>query len=297
MGRPKRHISVIVPVHNREHHIDSCIRSLIDQHHSGRYDVVIVDNNSTDGTVDRVLRYDKVKLLFELRQGSYAARNTGARFCEGDIVVFTDSDCSVLPDFLARISSIFEDPSVQIIKGRVCVRPNETAFHSYQQREYDRRINNDSHLFETNCVAIRRSTLLDLGLFDERLLSGGDTDLSTRAKDSGIYVKYDPEIVVYHHPRPTLGSYFRMNACRGRGRVALLRKYGRSVAAEVMDIRPYADIAYQVLRAGVFSSFGKRHDALWSFYRAIQISGYRLGALQESLIRSQDRILGIRVFK
>jgi hypothetical protein len=87
-------VSVVVPFYNAERSVEDCIAALRAQTLAPpRYEIIMVDNNSTDGSADLVRKYPDVRLLSEEKQGSYAARNRGVAAARGAIVAFTDADC------------------------------------------------------------------------------------------------------------------------------------------------------------------------------------------------------------
>ena len=108
MGIP--FISVVVPVLNGQATIKDCVKSLLSQSYpSARYEIIIVDNGSTDRTI-RILNscQNSLRLLRETKKGSYAARNTGISCAAGSIIAFTDSDCIADKDWLIHISKPFQ---------------------------------------------------------------------------------------------------------------------------------------------------------------------------------------------
>src|SRR5262245_56398582 len=84
-------VSVIVPVYNGAQSIGNCIESLLKQDYPN-YDIIVVNNNSTDNTVEIVRKYP-VRLVFCLERGPAAARNAGINTSTADIIAFTDADC------------------------------------------------------------------------------------------------------------------------------------------------------------------------------------------------------------
>ena len=85
-------ISVIVPVRNNEEMIGDCIESLLAQDYPKEdYEIIVVDNNSTDKTTDIIKKYP-VKYLHEEKTGRGIARNTAVKTAFGEIIAFTDSD-------------------------------------------------------------------------------------------------------------------------------------------------------------------------------------------------------------
>jgi cellulose synthase/poly-beta-1,6-N-acetylglucosamine synthase-like glycosyltransferase len=106
-------ISIIIPVYNGAHIISRLLDSIQQlDYPPDRYEVLVVDNNSTDDSEGAVAAYP-VKVLHERAvQSSYAARNLGIRQARGEILAFTDADCLVHPRWLRRLQAAFHDPAV-----------------------------------------------------------------------------------------------------------------------------------------------------------------------------------------
>lgn len=87
-------VSVIVPVWNDERRVVKCINALKNQQFVPEaYEIIIIDNGSTDRTFEEIQRIEGITVLQELQPGSYAARNKGLSAAKGHYVAFTDSDC------------------------------------------------------------------------------------------------------------------------------------------------------------------------------------------------------------
>ena len=86
--------SIIVPVYNLEKYIGECVESLGKQ--KGEIEIILVDNNSTDGSREVMEEYAKknkrIKLIEEKKWGAAAARNAGARVTTGEYLWFVDGD-------------------------------------------------------------------------------------------------------------------------------------------------------------------------------------------------------------
>lgn len=96
-------ISVVVPFYNAEKYIEKCAEALLTQSYpTTRYEIIMVDNNSTDRSVDLIKKYPRIKLLSQQKQGSYAARNQGVAASKGTILAFTDADCVPSSDWLQK---------------------------------------------------------------------------------------------------------------------------------------------------------------------------------------------------
>ena len=89
-------VSVVVPFFDSERHVAACVESLLGQEHvGGPFEIILVNNGSSDGSASVVSRYREVALLDEPAPGAYAARNTGIGRARAPIVAFTDADCVV----------------------------------------------------------------------------------------------------------------------------------------------------------------------------------------------------------
>lgn len=113
-------ISIITPVYNGAHTIGRLLDSIQQLDYPiDRYEVLVVDNNSSDNLEGVVAAYP-VKLLHERHtQSSYAARNLGVRRARGEILAFTDADCLVHPQWLCCLQAVFQDPAVGGAAGTI----------------------------------------------------------------------------------------------------------------------------------------------------------------------------------
>ena len=118
-------ISVVLSTYNRARVLPAALEGLLGQDlPPGRYEIVVVDNNSTDGTRKVVesfqARATNLRYVFEGRQGVAYGRNTGILAARAPLLAFTDDDVKVAPDWLRTILSVFAGhPDVAGIGGRV----------------------------------------------------------------------------------------------------------------------------------------------------------------------------------
>jgi glycosyltransferase involved in cell wall biosynthesis len=113
------YISVIVPIYNEERYIERCARSLVSQDYpKDRFEVLFVDNNSSDRSAEIARGIEGIRVLSESTQGDYAARNRGIAEARGEIFAFVDSDTAPLSDWLERIATAMRaDPQIGVIVG------------------------------------------------------------------------------------------------------------------------------------------------------------------------------------
>jgi len=116
-------VSVILPTYNRAALLRSAIEALLRQTApAGAYEIVAVDNNSTDGTADLLASLDdaRIRAVKEPRQGLSFARNAGLAAARGALIALTDDDVEVAPDWIDSIgSTMAAHPDVDAVGGRI----------------------------------------------------------------------------------------------------------------------------------------------------------------------------------
>lgn len=108
--KPRVAISIVIPAYNEERLIGRCLTSLKNQQFARPYEIIVVNNNSTDAT-EKIARSFGVKVIHELQQGVVFARQKGLLTARGEIVISGDSDCLYPPDWLQKIYAIFKQNS------------------------------------------------------------------------------------------------------------------------------------------------------------------------------------------
>jgi len=220
-------VSIIVPVHNAEKTIEKCLKSLTELHYLGEYQVILVNNRSTDGTVSLAKKYN-VKIIDASRlQNPYYARNVGIAQSHSQIVAFTDSDCIVGKKWIHFFATaMMRDPQVAGIGGQILHKTNNAMESIFAE------LGIGTHRFEgalpyliTANAVYRMEVLKEIGLFDETFFSGGDVDLSWRMIKKGYRLHYEPRAIVYHFPRKNVYSFFRQHYIYGLGQARLCFKH------------------------------------------------------------------------
>ncbi len=114
----KLKISVVIPAYNEEVLIVDCLEAIMAQSIQP-YEVIVVDNNSTDNTAEIAARYENVKVVGEKRQGIFFARNAGFNAATGDIIARTDADSQPAPNWLEVVTKYFENNDSAAVTGRL----------------------------------------------------------------------------------------------------------------------------------------------------------------------------------
>lgn len=124
-------VSIIVPVYNEEHHLKHCLDAIAQQTVKP-LEVIVVDNNCTDGSARLAKKYPFVRLIKESKQGLPFARNTAIAATKGEIIGKIDADSFIFPDWVERLQEDFSDPTVAGVTGMAYTNylPRITGPHS-----------------------------------------------------------------------------------------------------------------------------------------------------------------------
>jgi glycosyltransferase involved in cell wall biosynthesis len=210
--RPEKFVSVIIPVLNDSERLATCLEALENQTYPiARYEVIVVDNGS-DEDIDAVVeRFDIATAAFDRRVGSYAARNKGVSLARGEILAFTDSDCTPNPDWIEKgVQNLLTFPDVGFVGGKVEFlfkkqqRPNAYELYdsiaSFRQKD---NIENYNFSVTANLFTFK-SVFQHVGPFNDTLKSGGDREWGQRVHSSGYKLVYAENACVAHPARSTL---------------------------------------------------------------------------------------------
>lgn len=194
-------VSVIIPTFDRRSMVGDAVESVLKQSHS-RYELIVVDDGSQDGTVERLQRYgSRITVLSQPHRGVAAARNSGARWSGGGYLAFLDSDDLWHPNKLeTQISVMNRNPSVQICQTeeiwvRNGVRVNPKKRHHKPSGDIFR-ASLDLCLVSPSAVMMTRELFMRLGGFDETFDVCEDYDLWLRiAVDTPVLLIPEPLVV------------------------------------------------------------------------------------------------------
>lgn len=196
-------VSVIIPAYNAERFIADAIDSAIQQTHPP-LEILVVDDGSTDGTVDVVRRYgERIRLLQQANRGPAAARNLGLAHARGAYVAFLDADdIWTLRNLELQTASLDGQPGCVLAYGRIRqfvgepadeLRQSDPAPDAWPEGDVEEALIHDT-IWATCAVVARRRVLSQLGGFDEGLRVGEDYDLWLRCAAIGS-VRYNPYYV------------------------------------------------------------------------------------------------------
>ncbi|HEX4147755.1 MAG TPA: glycosyltransferase, partial [Pirellulales bacterium] len=239
MDLPK--IDIVIPTYNRAQLLGDSLRTLICQETAGKftYEIVVVDNMSTDNTRDVVEQIGAessvaVHYLYCDVPGDAPPRNHAIAKTSGRWLAFFDDDQLTAPDCLWRLFEEAEASGASIVGGAVQLHlPPEVLDrlgpfvrrNSFREIDFQRGVHRFSgkHLPGGANVLVARNVFEAVGIFDTTLLLGGsDRDFFHRARLAGFEIRYTPDAVIRHciSPERTTLDYLRWDAQQGCGAMA-----------------------------------------------------------------------------
>jgi GT2 family glycosyltransferase len=226
-------ISMIVPVANGGATFDDCL-SAISRLVPPPQELIVVDDESTDGSGARAHAAGGLVIRMARRAGPGAARNRGAAAATGDVLLFVDADVLVAPDTVARVRNVLADQSLAAVIGSYDSRPTAPGLISQYKNLVHRFVHQTSNpealTFWGACGAIRRDAFHSVGGFDERYVDPSieDIELGYRLRRAGHRIRLEGTLEVTHAKRWTLRSWLRSDiVARAMPWSALLLREGR----------------------------------------------------------------------
>lgn len=231
-------VSIVVVTKNEEKHIKNCLESLMSlDYPKEKYEVIVVDGNSTDKTREIVRKYH-VNLIIDREGGLAHSRNIGIKNAKGDYIASTDADCVVKEDWLKiLVDSIQEAPEdVVAVGGPNLIFDMDPPFSKvigYTQQTFfasggapqSYRINDRKYVLGIpNCnVLYKKDKLLEVGGFDNSLSIGEDAEINSRLTKSGYKYLYLPDAIVWHHQPDSLKKFITKMYLYGEAMAKLVR--------------------------------------------------------------------------
>jgi glycosyltransferase involved in cell wall biosynthesis len=282
-------VSVIIPTYNRKDFLRETLSSLAQQSYpSDRFEVIIIDDGSTDGTKEIktetfpfTLRY-----FWQTNQGDAAARNVGAQQSEADILVFLDDDILVESDYLTYLVCEHEMHQNRIVVGTANLWPQETTLLSEAAFTPWARINNHAIVklrfldVYSNSMALRREAYFRVGMMQGLGFPGSsmwcDADFAYRAYRLGFEFRRSTKARYWHrdHVVRSLDRYTKHMRTAAYRAVVLFHKYPELGCHFPMfhDKTPISwsqDPQYLIVRK-LARYLASTHPSLWSMKQIVK---------------------------
>lgn len=229
MPSPAPKVSVIVPCYNAGRTLGACVSALLEQDYPD-YEIILVDDNSTDGSVQRLGASDRLRVLRnDVNRGPAYSRNRGIAESGGSVLLLIDSDC-IIEDrqLITRHVRAHQSTPAHVIGGGIqgvgkgCVARADK--YSHWMLNIPHSANQVGTHLVTNNMSIQREVFARLGGFDVSLRTGEDTDFCERAIKAGFRLGLDTSIIVKHQDRERLRDFLRCFYLVGIDRIPTRKK-------------------------------------------------------------------------
>ena len=271
-------VSVIIPAHNSADYIGEALESVFDQTYTD-YEVIVVDDGSTDGTADVVRKFgDRVVYAYQENGGAASARNHGIELARGKFVAFLDADDVWLPDKLEKQIRLFENnPDLGLVFTENYLFDEQGIYCDSLDKKF-RLMSGDlaQSIFMNSGVAtptvmVRREVFKKLGTFDESLTQAEDDNMWIRITSHyrGMLVD-EPLVKIREHQGRISHDHIKLFDSILRSVELLQSKYGETVRNKIGPMLS-SKLAQVHFHKG-YAQFdrGEFAAARWSFREAIK---------------------------
>jgi glycosyltransferase involved in cell wall biosynthesis len=233
-------VSFVIPAFNAQKSIVNCIKSIQCQNYENQYyEIIVVDNCSTDSTAKLVKEFKNVTYIYESTKGRSYARNTGARHTSGKLIAFIDADVCLDANWLANLVSCFNNNHVGACQGKIIPSNNDgqESLNKFRIRQQlDSTFNSniilklmyvESPMINSAACIYRKEAFNFVEGFDTNLERHEDIDLSKRLSLAGydLAAKSDAIALVEYHGEGWI-SYFKRTFREGFTKNAYNEKWG-----------------------------------------------------------------------
>ena len=202
-------VSVIIVNYNGKNHLEKCLESLMKINYNN-YEVILVDNNSSDGSIQFIEKFYPSIRLIKLKDnlGFAEPNNIAVKEAKGDLVLFLNNDTTVDPNFISEMIKVIKnDPKIAICQS-LLLKPDGTVDSSgdflttlgraYSSKEKPEQVR---EIFSPRgaSMLVKKNIFIELGGFDKKFfVSFEDVDIGWRAWIWGYRVVVVPNSIVYH---------------------------------------------------------------------------------------------------
>lgn len=194
-------VSILIPAFNAERYVSPCVESVLSQEY-GKLEVIVVDDGSSDGTLEALSRYKNIKVITQSNQGACAARNQALGAARGTYIKFLDADDFLHPGAIrSQVDAIQRLNSISIVYGDYSIL-REGAVKTVSNVVIQQDSEQLAQLVMANLMTstpLHRKNLLDkVGGFDVRFKSGQEWNLHVRLAALGTQFVYHPQEIYMH---------------------------------------------------------------------------------------------------
>lgn len=225
--------SVIIAAYNCKDSLRLCLDALCTQNTTHSFEVIVVDDASTQPLDVLRPHYAEKLSLTVLRlpqnSGPAAARNAGVTAAAGEIILFTDADCQPHELWLEKMLAPFADTNITGAKGVYASRQSDLwarlAQLEFEERYEELASHSEIDFIDTHSAAYRKNAIQTAGGFNVGLRQNEDVDLAFRIKQAGARFVFIPDALVFHTHREGWQAYAKLKFWRGFWRMQVYRQH------------------------------------------------------------------------
>ena len=242
-----KRLSVVIPTFNRRDRLGRVLAALERQTTpASEFEVVVVDDGSTDGTSEWLAQRStpfELRTLSQNNAGPARARNAGVEVAKGEIVLFIDDDVEPVPELIAEhLHMHAAEPNVVAIGPLASLPHYDQPWVAWEQAKVEAQYRAMERgdweptfrQFWTGNASLSRAHILGAGGFDPNYLRAEDVELGVRLKDRGLSFRFNPRARGLHFAERSLASWERVHESYGKAEVEIFGKLGSDELLEML---------------------------------------------------------------
>ena len=271
MNKYQPFVTILIPVRNVAKYIKECLDALLNQGYpQDNYEILILDNNSQDGTQEIVSGYgERVKLIQCGVHSPTKKYNQVLDKVKGEIIGLVDGDANVAKDWLEKVVEPLEEDKVAGAGGVILTQNKEKLIPrliGYELQDRYEKMPREIKRMASMHIVYKKDILLEVGGFDEKLKTGYDCEIGWRINEAGYKIIFIPEAKVYHNHRDNLWSYFKQQY--EYGKFAFIRYFKKPKIATGDEVASFWMISQPLFYLTAIILFILSFILKFSFYLA-----------------------------
>ncbi|MBI4377739.1 MAG: glycosyltransferase, partial [Nitrospinae bacterium] len=220
-------ISFLMPAYNNEATVVDSIQSILNQKTDLKFEIIVVDDGSTDNTyplINKLLKiHPDIKLIKKKNGGEASALNEGLKHCTGKFIAIVEADVEIEDRWLEKVMKEFDDEKVAGVGGRLATPENSSwiaRIAGYEiESKFETKERFANHITSANAI-YRAEIFKEIGIFNENLVNAVlDSDFNRRIIERDYKLIYKKNALARHHYKPTFTGYLKRQYSYARYRV------------------------------------------------------------------------------
>jgi glycosyltransferase involved in cell wall biosynthesis len=220
-------ISFLMPAYNNEATIGKSIDSILSQKTSRIFEIIVVDDGSTDSTFqiaqEFLKKHSNITVIKKQNGGEASALNEGLKYCRGHFIALVEADVEIEEIWIEKSIKQFTDKDIAGVGGRL-VTPQSSSWIAriagYEvEGKFETKGKYTRHITSANAL-YRAEIFKEIGNFNEHFVNAVlDSDFNRRVTEKGYKLIYVKDAVAFHHFKPTFKGYLKRQYAYARYRV------------------------------------------------------------------------------